>query len=81
LIKILDHSLVVTRISKRILASTRVSPGRPPKYKKHDNLIFDYQAFRIQGLLIVEKGPEITLPNGKTFPAGESIRYEQVVVL
>jgi len=56
---------------------------RPPKYKldPHDNLIFDYQAFRIQGLFIIEKGPEITLPNGKVFPAGESIRYEQVVVL
>jgi putative transposase len=56
---------------------------KPPKYKKekHDNLIFDYQAFQIQGLFIVEKGPEIPLPNGKTFPVGESIRYEQVVVL
>jgi putative transposase len=56
---------------------------RPPKYKpdKHDNLIYDYQAFSIQGLFIIEKGPEITLPNGKVFPAGESIRYEQVVVL
>jgi putative transposase len=56
---------------------------RPPKYKlqKHDNLIFDYQAFRIQGLFIIEKGPEITLPNGKAFPVGESIRYEQVLVL
>ncbi len=56
---------------------------KPPKYKiePHDHLIFDYQAFRIQGLFIVEKGPEIPLPNGKTFPVGESIRYEQVVVL
>jgi len=56
---------------------------RPPKYKKenHDNLIFDYQAFSIQGLLIVEKGPEMTLPNGKTFPTGESLHYKQVVVL
>ncbi|MEN8220907.1 MAG: transposase [Pseudomonadota bacterium] len=56
---------------------------KPPKYKiePHDNLIFDYQAFRIQGLFIIEKGPEISLPNGKTFPTGESIRYEQVVVL
>jgi putative transposase len=56
---------------------------RSPKYKKekHDNLIFDYQAFRIQGLFIIEKCPEITFPNGKTFPTGESIRYEQVVVL
>jgi putative transposase len=56
---------------------------RPPKYKidPYDNLIFDYQAFRIQGLFIVEKSPEITLPNGKAFPTGESIRYEQVVVL
>jgi len=56
---------------------------RPPKYKqeKHDNLIFGYQAFRIQGLLIIEKGPEISLPNGKAFPTGETIRYEQVVVL
>jgi putative transposase len=56
---------------------------RPPKYKqdKHDNLIYDYQAFSIQGLFIIEKGPEISLPNGKTFPIGESIRYSQVVVL
>ncbi|MEN8215506.1 MAG: transposase [Pseudomonadota bacterium] len=56
---------------------------KPPKYKiePHDNLIFDYQAFRIQGWFIIEKGPEISLPNGKTFPTGESIRYEQVVVL
>jgi len=56
---------------------------RPPKYKhdKHDNLIYNYQAFQIQGLFIIEKGPEISLPNGRTFPAGESIRYEQVVVL
>ncbi len=56
---------------------------RPPKYKidPHDNLIFNYQAFRIQGLFIIEKGTEIILPNGKAFPVGESIRYEQVVVL
>jgi putative transposase len=56
---------------------------RPPKYKpkKHDNLIFDYQAFRVKGKFMIEKGPEITLPNGKTFPTGESIRYEQVVML
>ena len=55
----------------------------PPSYKqnKHDNLIYDYQAFSIQGWFIVEKGPEIPLPNGKTLPTGESIRYEQVVVL
>ncbi|OAD23308.1 transposase, IS605 OrfB family [Candidatus Thiomargarita nelsonii] len=56
---------------------------RPPSYKQepYDKLIFDYQAFQIQGLLIVEKGQEMSLPNGKTFPTGESIRYEQVVVL
>ncbi|HDN25972.1 MAG TPA: hypothetical protein ENG03_02535, partial [Thioploca sp.] len=53
---------------------------KPPKYKpeKHDNLIFDYQAFRIKGRFIIEKGIEI---NGKTFPTGEFIRYEQVVML
>jgi len=60
-------------------------PGKPkpPKYKKdkHDNLIYDYQAFQIQGLFIIEKALEITLPNGKAFPSGESIRYEQVVIL
>jgi len=42
-------------------------PGKPkpPKYKKdkHDNLIYDYQAFQIQGLFIIEKALEITLPN------------------
>jgi putative transposase len=56
---------------------------RPPKYKSepHDNLIFDYQAFRVKGRFIIEKCPEIILPNFKLFPAGESIRYEQVVVL
>jgi len=58
---------------------------KPPKYKidPYDNLIFDYQAFQIQSLFIVEKGQGISmsLPNGKTFPTGESIRYEQVVVL
>jgi putative transposase len=56
---------------------------KPPSFQKelYSNLIFDYQAFRIQGLLIVEKAPPMTLPNGKTLGAGESIRYEQVVVL
>jgi len=56
---------------------------RPPKYKSdpHDNLIFDYQAFRVKGRFIIEKCPEIILPNFKLFPAGESIRYEQVAVL
>jgi putative transposase len=56
---------------------------RPPKYKKdkHDNLIFDYQAFQIQGFFVIEKGLEVSLPNGKTFPTGESIRYEQVALL
>ena len=65
------------------------SPGkykgkpRPPKYKKekHDNLIFNYQAFQVKGRFIIEKGHEITLLNGKKFPTGESIRYEQVVML
>jgi putative transposase len=56
---------------------------KPPKYKiePHDNIIYDFQAFQVKGRFIVEKCPEITLPNGKTFPTGESIRYEQVVVL
>jgi putative transposase len=56
---------------------------RPPSFqnKPHDNLIFDYQAFRIQSLFIIEKGPEIPLPNFKPFPVGETIRYEQIVVL
>jgi putative transposase len=55
---------------------------RPPSFQKnkHDNLIYDFQAFSIQGLFIIEKGPEIPLPNGKTLEAGESIRYEQVGV-
>jgi putative transposase len=56
---------------------------RPPSFlqDKHDNLIFDYQAFRIQGLFMIEKGHEIPLANGKTLGAGESIRYEQVAIL
>ncbi|MEN8216714.1 MAG: transposase [Pseudomonadota bacterium] len=56
---------------------------KPPKYKpdKHDNLIYNYQCFQVKGKFIIEKGPEITLPNGKVFPVGEFIRYEQVVVL
>jgi putative transposase len=56
---------------------------RPPKYKqeKHDNIIYDFQAFQVKGRFIIEKCPEIILQNRKTFPAGESIRYEQVVVL
>jgi putative transposase len=56
---------------------------RPPKYKqgKHDNLIYNTCAFQVKGRFVVEKGHEIPLPNGKAFPTGESIRYEQVVVL
>ncbi|TGO03697.1 hypothetical protein PN36_01635 [Candidatus Thiomargarita nelsonii] len=56
---------------------------RPPKYKqgKHDNLIYNTCAFQVKGRFVVEKGPEIILPNGKTWRAGEFIRYEQVVVL
>ncbi|OAD19462.1 transposase, IS605 family [Candidatus Thiomargarita nelsonii] len=56
---------------------------RPPKYKqeKHDNLIYDFQAFQVKGRFIVEKGPEMTLQNGKVFPMGEFVQYEQVVVL
>jgi putative transposase len=56
---------------------------RPPKYKKaqHDNLIFDYQAFKIQGFFIIEKAPEVSLPNGKTLSLGESVRYEQIAIL
>jgi putative transposase len=56
---------------------------RPPKYKqdKQDNLIFDYQAFQIQGFFVIEKAPPISLPNGKAFPTGESVRYEQVAIL
>jgi putative transposase len=59
---------------------------RPPKYKqeKYDNLIFDYQAFRIKDSVIFEKCPEITERYGlsaKVFPMGQFIRYEPVIVL
>ncbi|MEN8221162.1 MAG: transposase [Pseudomonadota bacterium] len=59
---------------------------RPPKYKpdKHDNLIYDHQAFQVKGSVIIEKCPKITLLNGfsaKVFPMGQFLRYEQVVVL
>jgi len=40
-------------------------PPRPPRFKqkRYDNLIYDYQAFSIKGLLVIlEKGLEIELP-------------------
>jgi len=59
---------------------------RPPKYKpdKHDNLIYDYQAFQVKGYVFIEKCPKITKLKGlsaKVFSMGQFIRYEQVIVL
>jgi len=56
---------------------------RPPKYKsdKHDNLIYDYQAFQVKGSFLIEKCPQITKLKGSSFSMGQFIRYEQVIVL
>ena len=59
---------------------------KPPKYKpdKHDNLIYDYQAFQVKGSVFIEKCPQRTKLKGlsaKVFSMVQFIRYEQVIVL
>jgi putative transposase len=62
--------------------------GKPrlPKYKKekHDNLIYNTCAFQVKNRVSITKEPKIVFfetPNGKVFPMGQFIQYEQVVIL
>ena len=43
---------------------------KPPSFQqvKHDNLIFDYQAFQIQSFFVIENALSVSLLNAKTFP-------------
>jgi len=59
---------------------------RPPKYKqgKHDNLIYNTCAFQVKNRVSVTKDPKILFfetSNGKVFPMGQFIFFQQVVVL
>ncbi len=52
---------------------------RPPRFKqkRYDNLIFDYQAFKVKGtLVLLEKGLEIKLPNALV---GKMIKQIEII--
>jgi putative transposase len=59
---------------------------KPPKYKqgKYDNLIYNTCAFQVKNRISVTKKPQIMFletPNGKVFPMGQFVLFEQIVVL
>jgi putative transposase len=62
---------------------------RPPKYKqdKYDNIIYNTCAFQVKNRVSATKEPRnwtlvfFKMPNGKVFPMGQFVLFEQVVVL